>query len=139
MFAFGVTKQRGGPCAVRCKPPDLVWNQRWWRLGPLSCCSTGSGGRSRNKCNSRYEAIRSRSPLSSRRARELRIATCSLTAETFLKKSGGNSKSYILCHKSSKILSHTSEELGETPRGSNAWVWNRKNCASFNVSLTGWE
>ena len=60
-------------------------------------------------------------------------------AETFLKKSGGNSESYILCHKSSKILSNTNEELGETPSGSNAWVWNLKNCASCNVSLTGWE
>ena len=37
-------------------------------------------------------------------------------AESFLKKTGSNSESYILCHKSSKIFSRTNEELGETPK-----------------------
>ena len=60
-------------------------------------------------------------------------------AESFLKKIGVNSESYILCHKSSKILSHTNEELGETPKGTNAWVWNRENCATCGVLLAGWE
>ena len=60
-------------------------------------------------------------------------------AESFLKKIVVNSESYLLCHKSSKILSHTNEELGETPKGSNAWVWNRENCAACGVLLAGWE
>ena len=60
-------------------------------------------------------------------------------AESSLKKIGANSESYILCHKSSKILSYTDEELGGTPKGSNAWVWNRENCATCGVLLAGWE
>ena len=44
-------------------------------------------------------------------------------AESFLKKSGVNPESFLLCPKSCKILSTvTNEDLGETPKGSNAWV-----------------
>ena len=60
-------------------------------------------------------------------------------AESFLKKMGVRSESYILCHKSSKILSQTNEELGGTPKGSSAWVWNRGNCATCGILLAGWE
>ena len=60
-------------------------------------------------------------------------------AESFLKKSGVNSASYVLCFNSSKILSNTNEELGGTPKGSNDCVWNRENCASCGTLLVGWE
>ena len=60
-------------------------------------------------------------------------------AESFLKKIGVNSESYILCHMSSKILSQTNEELGGTPKGSNAWVWNREICVTCGILLAGWE
>ena len=43
-------------------------------------------------------------------------------AESFLKKIGTHSESHTLCHKSSKILSQTNEELGGTPKGSSAWA-----------------
>ena len=61
-------------------------------------------------------------------------------AAAFLRKSGVSSESYILCHKSSRILSTvTKEDLGETPKGSNFWVWHAQKCSECGLSLTGWE
>ena len=45
-------------------------------------------------------------------------------AESFLKKSGVNSESL---------------DLGETPKGSNVWVWHREKCSGCGVPLSGWE
>ena len=33
----------------------------------------------------------------------------------------------------------TKEDLGETPKGSNVWVWHAQKCAECGLSLTGWE
>ena len=61
-------------------------------------------------------------------------------AAAFLRKSGVSSDSYILCHKSSRILSAmTKEDLGETPKGTNVWMWHAQKCAECGLSLTGWE
>ena len=61
-------------------------------------------------------------------------------AAAFLKKSGVSPESYLLCHKSSRILSTmTKEDLGETPKGSNVWVWHSQKCSECGLSLTGWE
>ena len=61
-------------------------------------------------------------------------------AETFLKKSGVNQESSLLCPKSCRILSTvTNEDLGETPRGSYAWVWHLEKCSGCGVPLSGWE
>ena len=50
------------------------------------------------------------------------------------------SESYLLCPKSCKILStDTNEDLGETPKCCNAWVWHRKKFSRCGVSLSGWE
>ena len=59
-------------------------------------------------------------------------------AESFLKKSGVNSESLLLCPKSCKILSTvTNEDLGETLNGSNVWVWHREKCSGCGVPLSG--
>ena len=61
-------------------------------------------------------------------------------AAAFLRKSGVSLESYLLCHKSSKILSATTkEDLGETPKGTNVWMWHAQKCAECGLSLTGWE
>ena len=61
-------------------------------------------------------------------------------AAAFLRKSGVSPESYLLCHKSSKILSATTkEDLGETPKGTNVWMWHAQKCAECGLSLTGWE
>ena len=61
-------------------------------------------------------------------------------AESFLKKSGVNPESFLLCPKSCKILSTvTNEDLGETPTGSDAWVWHHEKCSGCGVPLSGWE
>ena len=61
-------------------------------------------------------------------------------AAAFLRKSGVSSESYLLCHESSKILSAmTKGDLGETPRGSNTWVWHARKCVECGLSLAGWE
>ena len=61
-------------------------------------------------------------------------------AETFLKKSGVNPESCLLCPKSCRILSTvTNEDLGETPKGFNAWSWHLDKCSGCEVSLSGWE
>ena len=61
-------------------------------------------------------------------------------AETFLKKSGVNPESYLLCPKSCRILSTViNEDLGETPKGSNAWVWHLEKCSGCGVPLSRWE
>ena len=42
--------------------------------------------------------------------------------------------------KSCKVLARWSnEDLGETPKGSNAWVWHLEKCSGCGVSLSGWE
>ena len=61
-------------------------------------------------------------------------------AAAFLKKSVVSPESYLLCHKSSWILSTmTKEDLGETLNGSNVWVWHSQKCLECGLSLTGWE
>ena len=61
-------------------------------------------------------------------------------ADTFLKKNGVNPESYLLCPKSCRILSTvTNEDLGETPKGSNDWVWHSAKCSECGLSLSGWE
>ena len=61
-------------------------------------------------------------------------------ADTFLKEIGVNPKSYLLCPKSCRILSTvTNEDLGETPKGSNVWVWHPEKCSECGVPLSGWE
>ena len=60
-------------------------------------------------------------------------------AAAFLKKSGVCSESYLLWHKIAKILSTmTKEDLGETPKGSNIWVWHAQKCVECGLSLNGW-
>ena len=59
-------------------------------------------------------------------------------AASFLKKSGVSPESDLLCHKSSRILSTmTKEDLGETPKGSNVWVWHAQKCLVCGLSLIG--
>ena len=61
-------------------------------------------------------------------------------ADTFLKKNGVNPESYLLCPKSCRILSTvTNEDLGETPKGSDVWVWHSEKCSECGLSLSGWE
>ena len=61
-------------------------------------------------------------------------------ADTFLKKTGVNPESYLLCPKSCRILSTvTNKDLGETPKGSNVWVWHPEKCSECGVPLSGWE
>ena len=61
-------------------------------------------------------------------------------ADSFLKKSGVNPESHLLCRKSSRILSTmTKEDLGETPKGSNVWMWHSQKCSECGLSLAGWE
>ena len=95
-----------------------------------------SAGIETNMIEVRGQPLKASIELSPRRKVTLRSM---FRAESFLKKSGVNAESFLLCPKSSNILSHANEELGETPKGSDAWVWNRGNCASCGVSLTGWE
>ena len=72
-----------------------------------------------NMINVRGHALKVSIELSPRRKTTL---TNMFRAETFLKKSGVNLESFLLCPKSCKILSTvTNEDLGETPKGSNAW------------------
>ena len=61
-------------------------------------------------------------------------------ADAFLKKSGVNPESSLVCHKSRRILSTmTKEDLGETPKGSNVWMWHSQKCSECGLSLSGWE
>ena len=90
-----------------------------------------------NMINVRGHALKVSIELSPRRKTTL---TNMFRAETFLKKSGVNLESFLLCPKSCKILSTvTNEDLGETPKGSNAWSWHLEKCFGCGVSLSGWE
>ena len=61
-------------------------------------------------------------------------------AEAFFKNMGANAEPHMLCLRSSKILSKSSnEDLGETSKGSNAWTWHREHCSNCGLTLTGWE
>ena len=62
-------------------------------------------------------------------------------AESFLKKKKKvTSEIYALSLKSCKILNRISnEDLGETPRGSDEWLWQDVNCACAGLTWSGWE
>ena len=61
-------------------------------------------------------------------------------AESFLKKSGVNSESFLFGPENCKKLSTvTNEDLGETPMGSNVLVWHREKRSGCGVPLSGWE
>ena len=90
-----------------------------------------------NMINVRGHALKVSIELSPRRKTTL---TNMFRAETSLKKSGVNPESLLLCRKSCKILSTvTNEDLGETPKGSDAWVWHHGKCSGCGVPLSGWE
>ena len=60
-------------------------------------------------------------------------------AGSFLKKSGVNPEARMLCPKNSKILKKaTNEDLDETLKGSNRWIWQRENCFFCGLSLLVW-
>ena len=40
---------------------------------------------------------------------------------------------------SNMISVMTREDLGETPKGSNVWMWHSQKCSECGLSLTGWE
>ena len=90
-----------------------------------------------NMINVRGHSLKVSIELSPRRKT---ILTNMFRADTFLKKSGVDPESYLLCPKSCRILSTvTNEDLGETPKGSNVWVWHPEKCSGCGVSFSGWE
>ena len=117
-ISFGL-KDGGGWDSCRAVQEALI---AVWRLTWLMCVVIPS---------------RSRLELSPHRKTTL---TNMFRAETFLKKSGVNPEFFLLCPKSCKVLARWSnEDLGETPKGSNAWVWHLEKCSGCGVSLSGWE
>ena len=90
-----------------------------------------------NMINVRGHSLKVSIELSPRRKT---VLTNMFRADTFLKKSGVDPESNLLCPKSCRILSTvTNEDLGETPKGSNVRAWHPEKCSGCGVSLSGWE
>ena len=60
-------------------------------------------------------------------------------AAAFLKKSGVCSESYLLCHKSAKILSTKKRGLGRNSQGLQHLGLARAEMCGMWLSLNGWE